>query len=669
MQTVQELAGALNDHASLQKLRERLQDIPKLWVLPRPGEAEDRVSNLSGIVSGEYNYHFRFHLEGGGFFQTGVLIASAESSPGGMPVPLRCTWKRRVNDLAIEMQGVTSNMYQISADDVGTSICVEAKPADADDGHVGLAFGEIGPFELDPGTRRSLDNALGAGHCKFAAMQSMVPGEPLTEKNRQEVSINVTAESITVVPLQGGTEKAGKEVSAEFSPEYPRVIIHHLDTSKFQLILNEARTFHLHALSRTSRDLIALTIRCFHAKKFLSTSDLLQELFPVHRIAPGSKAGGSDGHLDKCILLERIAKELNRSMQQKEISDRVLRNTHREKEELQKQIMETIGGYTEVIEGLQQQCAEGMAAARTPTIPIERLQEEYREAQSCNQAMQAEIQAMRRHLEEARRTWQAAEAVAPKGDLGGLGTAVGQEVSQLQEERNLLQARLQELSTNSVSVIQREQADQGHAQELKRLRQDVEMLHDQKVSLRRTLQDADRTRQELQENFLYVKGQLDKVQMKQAQSSQGSGADDKEIARCRQNLEAVTEERNRLSVRMEALCRELEKDKAYHEASLERVMAANGRLMEEKDRSDKEVKRLSRLYAEAVQQVQQQSQTLQSGVFRNDSVGGSPSDEFAAEQEEISKLRAQVTQVDESIKKKEQENESLKNRIRKLAVA
>ena len=36
---------------------------------------------------------------------------------------------------------------------------------------------------------------------------------------------------------------------------------------QFQLIMNEVKTFYLIALSRTSRDLIALTIRCFHAKK------------------------------------------------------------------------------------------------------------------------------------------------------------------------------------------------------------------------------------------------------------------------------------------------------------------------------------------------------------------------------------------------------------------
>eukprot|EP00435_Cladocopium_sp_Y103_P030089 s835_g7.t1 len=41
---------------------------------------------LLGSVKGECNYHFKFRLEGGGYFQTGVLVASAESSQGGLPV-------------------------------------------------------------------------------------------------------------------------------------------------------------------------------------------------------------------------------------------------------------------------------------------------------------------------------------------------------------------------------------------------------------------------------------------------------------------------------------------------------------------------------------------------------------------------------------------------------
>lgn len=42
-----------------------------------------------------------------------------------------------------QIRGVTSNMYQISADDIGTEVLVEAQPADFEDGLFGVALGEL----------------------------------------------------------------------------------------------------------------------------------------------------------------------------------------------------------------------------------------------------------------------------------------------------------------------------------------------------------------------------------------------------------------------------------------------------------------------------------------------------------------------------------------------
>eukprot|EP00439_Symbiodinium_sp_Y106_P079981 s561_g18.t1 len=228
-------------------------------------------------------------------------------------VPLRCRWKRKIGDLPVEIPGVTSNMYQISADDVGTDISVEAQPADVDDGHHGTVIGEIGPFELDPATRRSLDNALGLGGSRFAVMQSKLPGEA-PGGARQDLAIQVSSEGVRVTSVGAGYQgRDSREVYAEYSSEYPKVIIHPLDTTKFRLVMSEVKTFHLMALTRTARDLIALTIRCFHAKKYMSTSSLLQTLLPVQAPATaGAVIPITDARLDACIVLETLAKELTR---------------------------------------------------------------------------------------------------------------------------------------------------------------------------------------------------------------------------------------------------------------------------------------------------------------------------------------------------------------------
>ena len=55
------------------------------------------------------------------------------------------------------------------------------------------------------------------------------------------------------------------------------------DLRQFQLVMSEVKTFHLMALSRTSRDLIALTIRCFHAKKWQAQNEkIFSFLKPLH---------------------------------------------------------------------------------------------------------------------------------------------------------------------------------------------------------------------------------------------------------------------------------------------------------------------------------------------------------------------------------------------------
>jgi len=466
---------------------------------------------------------------------------------------------------------------------------------------------------------------------------------------------------VKVVQSQLGAEARNRETVCEYSPDYPKVIIHPLDTCKFQLIMNETRAFHLQAQSRTTRDLIALTIRCFHAKKYLPTAGVLQELFPVHAIgAPAVPAAvASESHLDECILLERLTKELNRAMQQKDMSEKVLRNTHHEKKQLQAQLEETIRGFAEVIKGCQDQLSSGSSS--TSAASMEKLQDQFRDYQGQNKLLEGELRDNRKQLEDALRAKKAASA---RGGGGGLGSSAP-EVMQLREKRDMLRARLQELTSSSGQ--QRDQANQVHTNELKKMRQDVEALHDDKETLRHQLVDADRTRQELQENFLYVKNQLDKVQVKQAQTKDGNSPEEKEASRYAEAIAAATEERSRLSMRLESVQRELEKEKSYHESSLERLMSANGKLLDEKHRAEKEVQRLSKLYAESVQNVQQGDKD-HSALARENSESFSPSSP-SVDQEEINKLQMEVAQVDESLKKREQENESLKSRIRKLAVA
>merc|ERR1711908_32962 len=75
---------------------------------------------------------------------------------------------------------------------------------------------------------------------------------------------------------------------------------------------------------------------------------------------------------------------------------------------------------------------------------------------------------------------------------------------------------------------------------------------------------------------------------------------EREIAQLKAKYSSVVDERNRLSVRVEHLDRDREKQKTQRESALERVMNANARLLEERDRLEKEKARVSDLYQKAM---------------------------------------------------------------------
>ena len=91
--------------------------------------------------------------------------------------------------------------------------------------------------------------------------------------------IHVVQDEVRIVQ-PGVTERFNKEVAIPYAGDYPRLIIHPLDTLKFRLILGEGKPdMHFAALSRQSRDLIALTIRVFHARKHIATTYILNQVF------------------------------------------------------------------------------------------------------------------------------------------------------------------------------------------------------------------------------------------------------------------------------------------------------------------------------------------------------------------------------------------------------
>jgi len=93
-------------------------------------------------------------------------------------------------------------MYQISADDIGCIVVVEASLADDQNpDYYGTAVGEIGPFDLDPASRRAIDNSVAAGGSRFPVrFFKTEEGAP------QDFVIHVASEELKIVQ-PGMTER------------------------------------------------------------------------------------------------------------------------------------------------------------------------------------------------------------------------------------------------------------------------------------------------------------------------------------------------------------------------------------------------------------------------------------------------------------------------------
>jgi len=134
----------------------------------------------------------------------------------------------------------------------------------------------------------------------------------------------------------------------------------------------------------------------------------------------------------------------------------------------------------------------------------------------------------------------------------------------------------------------------------------------------------------------------------------------REVNKLKEAFNQVVDERNRVSVRVEAFDRDREKSKQQREADLERVMNANARLLEERDRLEKEKARVSDLYQRAMGAMG----AVTPAVAK--SGGGYPQEEEDGGQS-IQALQAELQQKTELLSKREQEGESLRARLRKLA--
>ncbi|CAE8586487.1 unnamed protein product, partial [Polarella glacialis] len=154
-------------------------------------------------------------------------------------------------------------------------------------------------------------------------------------------------------------------------------------------------------------------------------------------------------------------------------------------------------------------------------------------------------------------------------------------------------------------------------------------------------------------------GCLDKLQMASLASPAASPEFERQVSQLRASHGQAVDERNRLSVRVEAMDRDREKQKQQRESALERVMTANARCLEERDKLEKEKTRVSKLYQQTMGAM---GAVSQAGAAASNSSGS------GVDAATLEALRAECAQKQELLAKRAQEGESLRTRLRKLAM-
>lgn len=231
-------------------------------------------------------------------------ILNAEAKEKGFNnefVPIKCTWYRQGK----KIPEISSNVYQLSAKDIGCVIKCEAEPLDPD--FEGMAVGEYGPVKLDIYAKQFLEQTLGAGGNKFPIKLIQSEGNCNLELQKEsydaELFINQNVFKITLKDdIRTAKEKRMPNISPtltfKYTMDYPKIELHPFDTKRLSILYNDPdedemmpstvdkfavnlssaksltsqvmesgvtfeRCLDIQALSRETRDLIALTLRCF----------------------------------------------------------------------------------------------------------------------------------------------------------------------------------------------------------------------------------------------------------------------------------------------------------------------------------------------------------------------------------------------------------------------
>ncbi|KEP63700.1 UNVERIFIED_CONTAM: hypothetical protein HHA_232150 [Hammondia hammondi] len=629
-------------------------------------------------VWGDGNFHVLLQEQRQSEDATGQLTAEPRAKDGEGKVNsglFTYRWRRVFpNGVLVDVADVTGNTYFLSADDIGCKVQVTCScPRSA---FVGEMHASLGPFHVDSRSRSCVLNSLARGGSRFpccAVLDEALEGrdgrhaagsveadrmsrreegkEFFVYVNHEEVVVTqrggpaTLSEGDSFLTSAGVSSLLDRRWSARFSAEYPKLLLHSQHPKRFTVALSEEKAVVLDAYTRHQRDLVAVTLRSFHARAIVGASTLLDLVHAVSctgRTPPAAEEIISeleDKRVDLYMMVHSLCSELHSAVAGRLRTMRDWARVSREKEALEEEMTSTIQAFQSQIADLaNEQAATAAPSEGGPSgycnSRLLQMADDMQAVRAQNRAYVEEIEQLKvaqnemvMRLENERHTFQ---------------ELLSKRLEALVEENRQLQAANEQLGSRLLKQAAEGSAGAGAGgleaperlqAELRRLRREVEEAHlgkhqlaheleEMKATVARERQEKEAALASVQDGLVHMKARYDCLleEMQALRESRDSAEEGvsqkvkvyedlllsretqcseqtKQLEAAREDLAELQAERNRLKKVLESLTRDLEKSRAALDAAAARQQAVAS-----------EKQQLEVRLAEVVQRQQRQEQ-------------------------------------------------------------
>jgi chromosome segregation ATPase len=315
-------------------------------------------------ITGKYNFNFNFYTQTNYVYLASNLVAEAIDKSTNLPVAMKYKWQRIRGNRIYNMNTIHGNVYQLSAEDVGCKIRVEAEPLD-DEVYEGKVLAEFGPVTVEPSARQSLEYILGSGGSRFP-VTIYYPEDRhkmIDERKFREGTLIINNKTIRLEEKHDFAGKRKEVFSCKYTIDHPKIDITSNDTKMLTIDYYDDDDVYgsekglnfsldLRALSRQSRDLIALSIRCFSALNYFKHSKVISALNKEDDIddSPSKKKKEKDTITELLMELDFIKRELYEQIGINKEVEVERNNAKKQFLDLESEMEQTLEGYRIVLE-------------------------------------------------------------------------------------------------------------------------------------------------------------------------------------------------------------------------------------------------------------------------------------------------------------------------------